>query len=712
MSSPSVRRDLNRPSQKNIPKERVYQPNFRPNFVRLDSSGEDNYSTKQYTQQKITMCKSCEARPKSNISCSGMKRNNVFDTATSYVNTAGAYLSEICQYTSANTLARKVGGRSVLNYLNKFGSPSVCDKTSVPFPSEVTTSMPVNNQAPVMSSALSYCIMDALKGRLANTSLSSPDIKASASTTKYEPYKPPHIKCIRNGSVLVDPCLTPYNARLLMKSKQCHQSRSVSPEIPHLRKECKESQHGREKLKDSESLKDFVVVQEKTKMPEKQLTQIDVSKTDQISEADGDGLNIPLGTSAMNKNKTNFSRKVEDRNIVNNQKVDGINAVLSKKIEDMDVKCNQVKDVDEKSIIGEDDVKDWFDHVNSDFKCIPISIKLDDNCSEEEEPLSSSLHNWFSIERDPTVKKEENVEISSQCDNAVSANETDKASRSMLVTENSCCDKTLLHQANKDTDSNVSDVENSKQCQGNISVLYVRNMSKKSRPSSKKRRRHKKQQKEGDANENQDKKKSLRKKVVSIATTSTPNNSKSSNNSIAFILGLEPSHDSSDIEFDSDLHNSSSDWSDSSDFECDGEDFVDGFDESQNWMSDIMCPVNFQITCSLVNSQEIPSTTSSHLDDINLSWKVNLAMSPKQSRKRNSDKKVHFASADHLATVHPMVTWSHAYQAARKGPWEEYARDRGRFQRRITDLQRTLDPVLDPVHRETVFNQRYNKNAL
>jgi hypothetical protein len=44
--------------------------------------------------------------------------------------------------------------------------------------------------------------------------------------------------------------------------------------------------------------------------------------------------------------------------------------------------------------------------------------------------------------------------------------------------------------------------------------------------------------------------------------------------------------------------------------------------------------------------------------------------------------------------IHPMIHWSYAYKNARKGKWEEYARDRDRFKRRIQTTDLILSPIL------------------
>lgn len=67
-----------------------------------------------------------------------------------------------------------------------------------------------------------------------------------------------------------------------------------------------------------------------------------------------------------------------------------------------------------------------------------------------------------------------------------------------------------------------------------------------------------------------------------------------------------------------------------------------------------------------------------------------------------------FADDKNLCEIHPMIQWSYAYQAARKGHWEECARDRERFSKRIREAENTLGSILNPLHREKIFNDRFN----
>ncbi|KAM4650888.1 uncharacterized protein O3C94_013513 [Discoglossus pictus] len=84
------------------------------------------------------------------------------------------------------------------------------------------------------------------------------------------------------------------------------------------------------------------------------------------------------------------------------------------------------------------------------------------------------------------------------------------------------------------------------------------------------------------------------------------------------------------------------------------------------------------------------------------------AKAPAELHNRAShQKRVRFSPA---VTVHPLVTWSYAHRVARRGPWEEYARDRGRFQRRISETEASIGYCLEPLHRENVWkNLHANK---
>lgn len=57
-------------------------------------------------------------------------------------------------------------------------------------------------------------------------------------------------------------------------------------------------------------------------------------------------------------------------------------------------------------------------------------------------------------------------------------------------------------------------------------------------------------------------------------------------------------------------------------------------------------------------------------------------------------RKVRFRDGPDLVTVHHLIAWDFAYRASRKGPWEEYARDRDRFQKRIEETAKVVEICL------------------
>lgn len=57
-------------------------------------------------------------------------------------------------------------------------------------------------------------------------------------------------------------------------------------------------------------------------------------------------------------------------------------------------------------------------------------------------------------------------------------------------------------------------------------------------------------------------------------------------------------------------------------------------------------------------------------------------------------KKVSFVPDSELVKVHHIVVWNYAHRSCRKGPWEQYARDRGHFRCRIDRISSIIEPCL------------------
>jgi len=66
--------------------------------------------------------------------------------------------------------------------------------------------------------------------------------------------------------------------------------------------------------------------------------------------------------------------------------------------------------------------------------------------------------------------------------------------------------------------------------------------------------------------------------------------------------------------------------------------------------------------------------------------------------------KVQFSSDVSMVTVLNQLEWADAYQQARCGPWEQYARDRERFARRIREVDSQIGWVLNAHHRATKYH--------
>ncbi|KAL7299257.1 hypothetical protein TKK_0007847 [Trichogramma kaykai] len=83
----------------------------------------------------------------------------------------------------------------------------------------------------------------------------------------------------------------------------------------------------------------------------------------------------------------------------------------------------------------------------------------------------------------------------------------------------------------------------------------------------------------------------------------------------------------------------------------------------------------------------------------------------KNKKKSKKEKRKAKVSFDLKPQVHLMIKWDFAYRKARPGPWEQAARDRGRFARRVSDSRKVLDKILLPAHRARIFEERFQDTS-
>ncbi|KAE8593879.1 hypothetical protein XENTR_v10019359 [Xenopus tropicalis] len=78
-----------------------------------------------------------------------------------------------------------------------------------------------------------------------------------------------------------------------------------------------------------------------------------------------------------------------------------------------------------------------------------------------------------------------------------------------------------------------------------------------------------------------------------------------------------------------------------------------------------------------------------------------------EKQEKSHIKHVRFSPS---VTVHHIVVWSYAHRMARRGIWEEYARDRCRFQRRIAETEAAIGFCMEPPHRKKIWARLHESN--
>lgn len=329
---------------------------------------------------------------------------------------------------------------------------------------------------------------------------------------------------------------------------------------------------------------------------------------------------------------------------------------------------------------------DWFSfgRRDSESKLSPSNTVIvldnwDDEISEEFQSENLKLQNdMIDLLATEEVKKKSE-------DNGVFSTETSKCNLVQHVEKNCdtlCTDEKMSCESNSQEDVADTDAVVTPMCQNSEphAVLYQRNLNKKGRPSHKKRSRRKGSKHSKSSNDEQGQKRKFE-------DGTSP---KSGACTIAFIMGGSDPHSSldtdSDFSFDSD--------EDSSDSVEDDIDFVCHFSEPLLVNS---APLLMNIMCT---GKSTP--VSQAVSAANREWEI-MSEEPITTATQ-SDRKVHFAEPENLTETHAADDYN------RRGPWEEYARDRERFKRRIEEVKGILDPILCEEHRQHVYSDLMHQN--
>ncbi|KAL5006679.1 hypothetical protein ScPMuIL_015485 [Solemya velum] len=336
---------------------------------------------------------------------------------------------------------------------------------------------------------------------------------------------------------------------------------------------------------------------------------------------------------------------------------------------------------------------DWFTYGDTGYATAGVTDATDKKCEKHWELYelvnTEPIDNPRLQSSDPG--QNENEVQPNHCNVGLSES-PDVGDHAVTVSETSNCDKPNFDSHSKPF--HCPNIAKSNGAKDHSYILSLRTNSKKNRPSAKKRRRRKAREQD----------------IICYSLESDSNGDLQhdadlefgqkcgSSSTLAFILGVgleareykrNPGHT---------FYVSLSDGDDP-DFSDDDSDTYDSEWESGD---DPFCLFNFNCVGSQENVDQQP-LVNDRIRSYNASWGIGDGCC-----QQAEHTKVHFPTDKNLAKIQPMIVWGYAYRAARKGPWEQFARDRERFSRKITDIQDVILPVLEAQHRNFIFNKRHS----
>lgn len=582
----------------------------KPSIVRLDSTGENTTGNLNHPQRtSLFGCnRNCEARPTNTTDgdqclkklvgnlnvCSLLDSANMcFESAANYLASKQTVSNHLKKDCSANISSSLGFIRNIFSSDKTGMTTAVIDKTIDAL--TVGQTLDKNMNAMPTCTNPTWSCSNLLSAFQSGNILGNCNTRNTPkmSVPKAELYVPPQRRRMANQrppAVTVDPKLTPYNAKLLEKSKKFHSDGSDKPHASG------------------------IVTNENEKLASNIITCLEKTT-------------VAAGESPDSKEKQENEAREEVSEIAETESVS--------KMDWFEYECPDIAVIP--ITITEEKLE----------SCMKNNITASQETPKPQQPPVSpkQLHSWFSIDIDKDVRKcrtrgsssshlgsahckpndtQINNESSKLCDKKTHVKRID----GVIQVEADCMRE---NEVRKDCMKPKHSWEHSKPVGDISAILYERSCGKsqKRRPSKKKRNRHKAQMEQKCPN-------SL--KLGSAVHPRSP---------VAFILGVDSNSSNNVHSFQFTCDIDSADFDSDSDFSTDSDENFSSLDDDDILglrCNDPLRGFGFTVSCSIqpTSTTMSPATNSSkEIDEINNRWQVHISVRPET--KKPSTKKVHYS---------------------------------------------------------------------